>query len=120
MTLFLVMAAILKLTTSVIELIRRTLDAIHNADNQDLYLIAHLLGPVRKTKTCDLRGRKDHNYVKQRQTIAMRNNARPESVETLRLIISTRVQLQVDRRKQVFSNQLLNIGNGEVELLPNT
>ncbi|GFW77770.1 CCHC-type domain-containing protein [Trichonephila clavipes] len=57
LTLFLIMATILKLTTSVIEVIRRTLDAIHNAANQDLHLIAHLLGPMRKTKTCNLRGR---------------------------------------------------------------
>ncbi|GFY46113.1 uncharacterized protein TNIN_471601 [Trichonephila inaurata madagascariensis] len=49
------MAAILNLTTSVIKVIRHTLDAIHNAANQDLHLVAHLLGPVRKTKTCDLR-----------------------------------------------------------------
>ncbi|GFY02688.1 retrovirus-related Pol polyprotein from transposon 412 [Trichonephila clavipes] len=48
---------ILNLTTCVIEVIRRTLDAIHNAANQDLHLVAHLLGPVRKPKTCDLRGR---------------------------------------------------------------
>ncbi|GFX67896.1 hypothetical protein TNCV_1973981 [Trichonephila clavipes] len=50
------MAAILNLTTSVIEVIRRTLDAIHNATNQDLHLITPLIGPVMKTKTCDLRG----------------------------------------------------------------
>ncbi|GFU73809.1 uncharacterized protein TNCV_554371 [Trichonephila clavipes] len=51
------MAAILDLTTSVIEVTHRTLDAIHNAANQDLHLVAHLLGPVKKTKICDLRGR---------------------------------------------------------------
>ncbi|GFX01129.1 CCHC-type domain-containing protein [Trichonephila clavipes] len=37
-------AAIPNLTTSAIEVIRRTLDAIHNAVYQDLHLIAHLLG----------------------------------------------------------------------------
>ncbi|GFV74314.1 hypothetical protein TNCV_5127571 [Trichonephila clavipes] len=42
------------------------------------------------------------------------------SVEILRLILSTRVQLQVDQKKRVFSNQLLDIGNSEVELHPNT
>ncbi|GFW85124.1 uncharacterized protein TNCV_3248641 [Trichonephila clavipes] len=36
------------------------------------------------------------------------------------LILNTRVQLQVDHLEQVFSNQLLDIGNGEVELHPNT
>ncbi|GFX51206.1 hypothetical protein TNCV_2735571 [Trichonephila clavipes] len=44
------------LTTSVIEVIRCTLDAIHTATHKDLHLVAHLLGPVRKTKTCDLHG----------------------------------------------------------------
>ncbi|GFU55984.1 hypothetical protein TNCV_1557381 [Trichonephila clavipes] len=34
------------------QVICRTLDAIHNAANQDLHLVAHLLGPVRKTTTC--------------------------------------------------------------------
>ncbi|PRD29139.1 UNVERIFIED_CONTAM: hypothetical protein NCL1_30302 [Trichonephila clavipes] len=48
----------------VIEVIRRTLDAIHNAANQDLHLVAHLFGPVRKTKTCDLRGRLGRNKRK--------------------------------------------------------
>ncbi|GFS91488.1 hypothetical protein TNCV_1139281 [Trichonephila clavipes] len=51
------MAAILNLTTSFIKVIRHTPDAIHNAANQDLHLVAHLVGPVRKTKTCDLRRR---------------------------------------------------------------
>ncbi|PRD22579.1 UNVERIFIED_CONTAM: hypothetical protein NCL1_48757 [Trichonephila clavipes] len=46
------MAVILNLTTSVIEVIRRTLDATHNAANQDLHLVAHLFGPVRKSKNC--------------------------------------------------------------------
>ncbi|GFX63208.1 hypothetical protein TNCV_3895331 [Trichonephila clavipes] len=41
-------------------------------------------------------------------------------VETLRLIISTRVNLEVDQKKQVFADQLLDIGNCEVELHPNT
>ncbi|GFV87820.1 hypothetical protein TNCV_781021 [Trichonephila clavipes] len=52
-------AAILNLTTSVIEVIRPTVDAIHNAANQDFDLVAHLLEPVKKTKTCDLRGSHD-------------------------------------------------------------
>ncbi|GFV74956.1 hypothetical protein TNCV_1041941 [Trichonephila clavipes] len=89
------MAAILNLTTSVTEVIRR--NAINNVANQDLHLVAHLLGSVRKTKTYDQRG----------------------SVETLRFILSTRVQLQVDQKKEVFSNPLLDIGSGEVELHPN-
>ncbi|GFY57283.1 hypothetical protein TNIN_204041, partial [Trichonephila inaurata madagascariensis] len=48
------MATILNLITSVTEVIRRTLDSIHNAVYQDLHLVAHLLGPVRKIKTSDL------------------------------------------------------------------
>ncbi|GFY56771.1 hypothetical protein TNIN_5941 [Trichonephila inaurata madagascariensis] len=38
------MAAILNLTTSVIKVIRHTLDAIHNAANQDLHLVAKIFG----------------------------------------------------------------------------
>ncbi|GFU44750.1 transposable element Tcb1 transposase [Trichonephila clavipes] len=52
------MTAILNLTTSVIEVIRCTVDAIYNVSNQDLHLVADLLESVRKTKTCDLRGRR--------------------------------------------------------------
>ncbi|GFY40536.1 integrase catalytic domain-containing protein [Trichonephila inaurata madagascariensis] len=47
------MATILNLITSVIEVIRRTLDSIHNAVYQDLHLITQLLRPVRNIKTSD-------------------------------------------------------------------
>ncbi|GFY74304.1 CCHC-type domain-containing protein [Trichonephila inaurata madagascariensis] len=47
------MVMILNLITSVIEVIRRTLDSIHNAVYQDFHLITQLLGPVRKIKTSD-------------------------------------------------------------------
>ncbi|GFS39860.1 uncharacterized protein TNIN_33931 [Trichonephila inaurata madagascariensis] len=70
------MAAILNLTTCVIKVIRRTLDAIHSAANQDLHLVAHLLGPVRKTKTCNLSGSNavmtsysDETFSKQLMTV---------------------------------------------------
>lgn len=42
------------------------------------------------------------------------------SVETLRLTMNMRVQLQNDPSAQVFSKQLLDIGNGEIELHQNT
>ncbi|XP_072398075.1 ATP-dependent DNA helicase PIF6-like [Diabrotica undecimpunctata] len=42
------------------------------------------------------------------------------SVETLRLTINMRVQLQNDPSAQIFSEQLLDIGNGKIELQPNT
>ncbi|XP_039483119.1 uncharacterized protein LOC120446291 isoform X2 [Drosophila santomea] len=42
------------------------------------------------------------------------------SVETLRLTINMRVQLQNDQSAQIFSEQLLDIGNGKIELQPNT
>ncbi|XP_025409114.1 uncharacterized protein LOC112682657 [Sipha flava] len=42
------------------------------------------------------------------------------SVETLRLTMNMRVQLQNDPTAQVFSKQLLDIGNGEIELHQNT
>ncbi|XP_050064351.1 ATP-dependent DNA helicase pif1-like [Aphis gossypii] len=41
------------------------------------------------------------------------------SVETLRLTINMRVQLQ-NPSAQIFSEQLLDIGNGKIELQPNT
>ncbi|GFY19856.1 ATP-dependent DNA helicase [Trichonephila clavipes] len=42
------------------------------------------------------------------------------SVETLRLAINMRVQLQNDPSAQIFSEQLLHIGNGKIELQLNT
>ncbi|GFW25514.1 ATP-dependent DNA helicase [Trichonephila clavipes] len=42
------------------------------------------------------------------------------SVETLRLTINMRVQLQNDPSAQIFSEQLLHIGNGKIELQLNT
>ncbi|GFV59955.1 ATP-dependent DNA helicase [Trichonephila clavipes] len=42
------------------------------------------------------------------------------SVETLRLTINRRVQLQNDPSAQIFSEQLLHIGNGKIELQLNT
>lgn len=42
------------------------------------------------------------------------------SVETVRLSINMRVQLQNDPSAQTFSEQLLHIGNGKIELHPNT
>ncbi|XP_037914086.1 uncharacterized protein LOC119653502 [Hermetia illucens] len=42
------------------------------------------------------------------------------SVETLRLTINMRVQLQNDPSEQIFSEQLLDTGNGKIELQPNT
>ncbi|CAI6376445.1 unnamed protein product [Macrosiphum euphorbiae] len=42
------------------------------------------------------------------------------SVETLRLTINMRVKLQNDPSAQIFSEQLLDIGNGKIELQPNT
>ncbi|GFW41326.1 ATP-dependent DNA helicase [Trichonephila clavipes] len=36
-----------------------------------------------------------------------------QNMETLRLTINTRVHLQDDQKKQIFSNQLLDIGNDE-------
>ncbi|XP_029172028.1 uncharacterized protein LOC114941268 [Nylanderia fulva] len=42
------------------------------------------------------------------------------SVETLRLTINMRIQLQNDPSAQIFSEQLLDIGNGKIELQPNT
>ncbi|XP_046492949.1 uncharacterized protein [Neodiprion pinetum] len=42
------------------------------------------------------------------------------SVETLRLTINMRVQLQNDPSAQIFSEQLPDIGNGKIELQPNT
>ncbi|CAB3244804.1 unnamed protein product [Arctia plantaginis] len=42
------------------------------------------------------------------------------SVEILRLTINMRVQLQNDPSAQIFSEQLLDIGNGKIELQPNT
>ncbi|GFV79891.1 CCHC-type domain-containing protein [Trichonephila clavipes] len=46
LTEFLIMAAVLNLTTSVRKANHRIVDAIHNAVKQDLPLVAHLLGPV--------------------------------------------------------------------------
>ncbi|GFW03589.1 putative DD41D transposase [Trichonephila clavipes] len=76
------MAAILNLTTSVIKEIRRTLDAIHNAANQDLHLVTHPLGPVWKTKTCDLPGSNavrtsdwDETFSKQLMTLLIADPA---------------------------------------------
>ena len=42
------------------------------------------------------------------------------SVDTVRLTINMRVQLQNDPSAQIFSEQLLDIGNGKIELHPNT
>ena len=42
------------------------------------------------------------------------------NVETLRLTINMRVRLQNDPSAQIFSDQLLDIGNGKIELQPNT
>lgn len=42
------------------------------------------------------------------------------SVETLRLTVNMRVQMQEDESAQIFSKQLLDIGNGEVESYPNS
>ncbi|GFW48335.1 hypothetical protein TNCV_1108981 [Trichonephila clavipes] len=39
-------------------------------------------------------------------------------VETLRLTINTRVQLQIDQSEQIFSNQLLDFGNEYGDELP--
>ncbi|XP_072379547.1 ATP-dependent DNA helicase PIF1-like [Diabrotica undecimpunctata] len=41
------------------------------------------------------------------------------SVKTFRLTINMRVQLQNDPSAQIFSEQLLDIGNGKIELQPN-
>ncbi|XP_063993665.1 uncharacterized protein LOC135171207 [Diachasmimorpha longicaudata] len=41
------------------------------------------------------------------------------SVETLRLTINMRVRLQNDPSAQIFSEQLLDIGNGKIEFQPN-
>lgn len=42
------------------------------------------------------------------------------SVETLRVTMNMRVQFQNDPSAQVFSKQLMDIGNGEIELHQNT
>ncbi|CAK1553940.1 unnamed protein product [Leptosia nina] len=43
-----------------------------------------------------------------------------QSVETLRLTLNMRVKLQNDPSAQICSEQLLDIGNGKIELQPNT
>jgi len=93
---------------------KHSLEALHRTmqdlnDNEKLFGGAVLLLPVIPRSTFA-----DEISACLKQSFLWR------SVETIRLTINMRVQLQKDPSAQIFAKQLLDIGNGRIELHPNT
>ncbi|GFV80141.1 ATP-dependent DNA helicase [Trichonephila clavipes] len=98
-----------------LEVLHRTLYDLN--DNEKIFGVSVLLlcGDFRRTLQVIPRSTFAHEInVSLKQSFSWRN------VETLRLTLNTRVQLQDDQSNEIFSIQLLDTGNSEAELHQNT